>query len=185
MDEKELGLGIDLPHHMPIDKNAIKPVPQVVIERADEMSARDRTYIEKLNKSCDKAHAKVDSSFRIVADNILSNSMKEELSYSQVASQTGLSESVVYSVVKRLNFWKRYPLKFMPVRKKKGFFQLVTKSEIEYELYNQSMERHIAKKEEVRSQAEIHAWAKFGNKPHKQTIKVKQKQKQKKKEVEA
>jgi len=148
---------------------------KVPVERAQQLNervSRDIAYTSEKQKKIAKEYNNPKSTkLRRVAEYLWKHHQKI-LSYEQIAEEFNISESSAKGYVAKLNFYKGFPMTWIPVPKNKGFIQGSLNSYTDYENWDIKKQRTISSMEEVKYKAEKIS---DGKKKQKQKVKVKQK----------
>jgi len=115
--------------------------PEKSIE-IDEKVNRSITYASLKDEIIKKKFIMLNSDLRRVADYVYKIFLQEE-SYKNIANNLELSEGTVRLCISDLNFWREFPIRLVPVKKKSGYIQSSLKNPEDTEACLQRTERTI------------------------------------------
>jgi len=94
----------------------------------------------------DKYNSERNPSFRLTGEYLLRNSIKNELEKWKVCKDLKISIGVLTSHLCDLNKWENFPIRFIPISKKRGFIQVATKDYYNYSIWRKKTSRTISSK---------------------------------------
>lgn len=148
-------------------------IPVETALEIDEAVKEQVSYTKLREQKIAKHWVKIGSPWRKIGDYIY-NHFQEEISYKDLAEEGDVTEDTARLIVTDLNFYRLYPLRLVPISKRKGFIQSCLKDPNTTDRILRRRKRTIASMEQVIENIEAAVMVK-ATKREKVKIKARQK----------